>query len=117
MSSSSLVALRSAGEASSAEARRLNERRRNIIVLIQQHLIENGEVDLCIAGDEAYSLSMMPNDVLFYHLLGYIETAEKLQQEAGAAASKVTTSVHLSLCGIYDVIELLRYLDVKISLK
>ena len=60
MSSSTLMALRANSEANTAEQKRLADKRRNILVLIHQHLIENG----------------------------YIEAAERLQHEAGNVISK-----------------------------
>ena len=58
--SSTLMALRANSEAATAEQKRATEKRRNILVLIHQHLIENG----------------------------YVEAAERLQHEAGSVISK-----------------------------
>ena len=52
MATSSLVALRAVTEAGSAEQKRLLERKRNIIILIHQHLIENG----CYINSELYNI-------------------------------------------------------------
>lgn len=58
--SSTLMALRANSEAATAEQKRATEKRRNILVLIHQHLIENG----------------------------YVEAAERLSHEAGSVISK-----------------------------
>ena len=58
--SSTLLALRANSEANTAEQKRIVEKRRNILVLIHQHLIESG----------------------------YFEAAERLQHEAGSVISK-----------------------------
>ena len=44
--SSSLLSIRTATEAGTAEQRRLIERKRNIIILIHHHLVECGEFSL-----------------------------------------------------------------------
>lgn len=58
--STTMMALRANSEAATAEQKRATEKRRNILVLIHQHLIENG----------------------------YVEAAERLQHEAGSVISK-----------------------------
>ena len=58
--STTMMALRANSEAATAEQKRATEKRRNILVLIHQHLIENG----------------------------YVEAAERLQHEAGNVISK-----------------------------
>jgi katanin p60 ATPase-containing subunit A1 len=58
--SATLMALRANSEANTAEQKRLADKRRNILVLIHQHLIENG----------------------------YVEAAERLQHEAGNVICK-----------------------------
>lgn len=69
--SSTLIALRAATDAGSAEQKREMEKKRNILILINQHLIENG----------------------------YTETAERLQHEAGSVINKfeVADNIDLSL--------------------
>jgi hypothetical protein len=52
--SSSLFALKAASEAGSAEQKALREKRRNVLVLIHQHLIENGYIE----SAERYTLCM-----------------------------------------------------------
>ena len=67
----SLLAVRAQSESLSAEKKRTEERRRNILVLIHQHLIENG----------------------------YVEAAERLQHEAGNMLGKfeVADNVDMTL--------------------
>lgn len=67
----SLLAIRASSEAGAAEKKRNDERRRNILILIHQHLIENG----------------------------YVEAAERLQHEAGTFINKfeVADNVDMSL--------------------
>lgn len=67
--SSSLLAIKASSEANSAEQKRLAERKRNILVLIHQHLIESG----------------------------YIEAAERLQHESGGVLSKFTVADNVDL--------------------
>lgn len=67
--STSLLALRAAGEANSAERTRQIEKKRNILVLINAYLIENG----------------------------YIESAERLQSEAGQIISKFDVADNVDL--------------------
>ena len=67
--SSSLFALKAATDAGTAEQKRLLEKRRNIMVLIHQHLIENG----------------------------YIEAAERLQHEAGPLLGKFEVADNVDL--------------------
>jgi katanin p60 ATPase-containing subunit A1 len=69
--SSTLMALKASSEASTQEQKRLQERKRNILVLIHAYLTENG----------------------------FIEAAERLQHEAGPAISKfeVADNIDLSL--------------------
>ncbi len=70
-----------ASEAGTAEQKRTQERKRNIIVLIMQHLFENGEYEI-IAVTKFYVRS-------YEKSVGYLDTAERLQQEAGLALGKV----------------------------
>jgi len=67
----SLMAMKAQSESMSAEKKRTEERRRNILVLIHQHLIENG----------------------------YVEAAERLQHEAGTVLGKfeVADNVDMTL--------------------
>ena len=67
--SSALLAIKASSDANSAERQRQAERRRNILVLINQHLIENG----------------------------YVEAAERLQSEAGNVLSKFTAADNIDL--------------------
>lgn len=69
--STTLIALRAATDAGSAEQKREMEKKRNILILINAHLIENG----------------------------YTETAERLQHEAGSVINKfeVADNIDLSL--------------------
>ena len=67
--SSSLFALKAATDAGTAEQKRLLEKRRNIMVLIHQHLIENG----------------------------YIEASERLQHEAGPLLGKFEVADNVDL--------------------
>ena len=67
--SSALLSIRASSEAGSAEQKRQQERRRNILVLIHQHLIENG----------------------------YCEAAERLQHEAGLAMSRFEVADNMDL--------------------
>jgi len=67
--STSLLALRAAGEANSAERTRLIEKKRNILVLINGFLVENG----------------------------YIEAAERLQSEAGQIINKFDVADNVDL--------------------
>lgn len=67
--STSLLAIKASSEANTAEQKRLAERKRNILVLIHQHLIENG----------------------------YIEAAERLQHESGGVLSKFAAADNIDL--------------------
>lgn len=67
--SSSLLAIRASSEAGSAEQKRQQERRRNILVLINQHLIEHG----------------------------YCESAERLQHEAGLVMNRFEVADNMDL--------------------
>lgn len=69
--STGLLAIRASGDANNAEQKRLAERKRNILVLINQYLIEQG----------------------------YIEAAERLQSEANNVLSKfgIADNIDLSL--------------------
>ena len=67
--SSTLLSIKASSEANSAEQKRLAERKRNVLVLIHQHLIENG----------------------------YIEAAERLQHESGGVLSKFTAADNIDL--------------------
>ena len=64
-----MIALKSAAEATTAEQKRLAETRRNIIVIIHQHLIENG----------------------------YVEAAERLNHESNGIASKFGVADNIDL--------------------
>ena len=82
--SSSLMALRACSEANTAEQKRLSDKRRNILILIHQHLIENG----------------------------YVEAAERLQHEAGNVLCKfdVADNVDLGLIlGEYEAYYEMRF--------
>ena len=69
--SSSLLAIRASSEANSADQKRVAEKRRNLLVIIYHHLIENG----------------------------YIEAAERLQHETGTAIKnfEIADNVDLGL--------------------
>ena len=67
--SSSLLAIRASSEAGTAEQKRQQERRRNILVLIHQHLIEHG----------------------------YCEAAERLQHEAGLVMNRFEVADNMDL--------------------
>lgn len=82
--SSSLMALRASSEANTAEQKRLTDKRRNILILIHHHLIENG----------------------------YVEAAERLQHETGNALCKfgVADNVDLGLIlGEYEAYYEMRF--------
>ena len=82
--SSSLMALRANSEANTAEQKRLTDKRRNILILIHHHLIENG----------------------------YVEAAERLQHETGNALCKfgVADNVDLGLIlGEYEAYYEMRF--------
>lgn len=66
---SGLMAIRASSEANSAEQKRLQERKRVILVLINQHLIENG----------------------------YIEAAERLQHETGGVLGKYVAADNIDM--------------------
>lgn len=67
--SSSLMALRACSEANTAEQKRLSDKRRNILILIHQHLIE----------------------------YGYVEAAERLQHETGNVICKFAVADNVDL--------------------
>jgi katanin p60 ATPase-containing subunit A1 len=67
--STSLLSIKANSEANTADQKRLAERKRNVLVLINQHLIENG----------------------------YVEAAERLQHEAGGVLSKFTAADNIDL--------------------
>jgi katanin p60 ATPase-containing subunit A1 len=67
--SSGLLAIRAATDANSAEQKRQSERKRNILVLVNQFLIEQG----------------------------YVETAERLQQECGGVINRFATADNVDL--------------------
>mmetsp|Transcript_16336 Transcript_16336/g.24620 ORF Transcript_16336/g.24620 Transcript_16336/m.24620 type:complete len:519 (+) Transcript_16336:59-1615(+) len=85
--STSLQAIRAATEAGSAEQKRMIERKRNIIVLIYQHLVE----------------------------CGYLGAAETLMQEAGVAASKFEVADNMDLNLILSEFE--AYYELKFDKK
>eukprot|EP00644_Phytophthora_capsici_P015840 jgi/Phyca11/122940/e_gw1.49.14.1 len=74
---SSLMQLKAQNESRLAEEKRLIDRRRNVLVLMLQHCTENG----------------------------YLQTAEKLQQEAGVALSKFEVVENLDLLRIVQEYE------------
>jgi len=67
--SSSLIAIRATADANTAEQKRLQERKRNILVLINNYLVE----------------------------AGYIESAERFQHEAGGAMNKFVVADNIDL--------------------
>ncbi len=67
--SNSLLAIRAASESNTAEQKRASERKRNVLILINQHLIENG----------------------------YIESAERLQHESGGVLNKFVGADNVDL--------------------
>jgi katanin p60 ATPase-containing subunit A1 len=67
--STSLLAIKASSEANTAEQKRLVERKRNILVLVHHHLIENG----------------------------YIEAAERLQHESGGVLTKFAAADNIDL--------------------
>ena len=67
--SNSLLAIKASSEANTAEQKRLAERKRNLLVLINQHLIENG----------------------------YVEAAERLQHESGGVLTKFAAADNIDL--------------------
>ncbi|KAL4163864.1 Katanin p60 ATPase-containing subunit A-like 2 [Phytophthora ramorum] len=74
---SSLMQLKAQNESRLAEEKRLIDRRRNVLVMMLQHCTENG----------------------------YLQTAEKLQQEAGVALSKFEVVENLDLLRIVQEYE------------
>ncbi|ETL97426.1 hypothetical protein F442_05628 [Phytophthora nicotianae P10297] len=74
---SSLVQLKAQNESRLAEEKRLIDRRRNVLVMMLQHCTENG----------------------------YLQTAEKLQQEAGVALSKFEVVENIDLLRIVQEYE------------
>lgn len=66
---SSLHAIRASGESNAAEQKRNQERKKNLLVLVHNYLLENG----------------------------YIDTYEKLTQEAGSSISKFTIADNIDL--------------------
>jgi katanin p60 ATPase-containing subunit A1 len=75
--STSLLAIKASSEANTAEQKRLAERKRNVLVLIHQHLIENG----------------------------YIEAAERLQHESGGVLSKFAAADNIDLIMVLNEYE------------
>lgn len=76
--SSALMAIKASGDANTAEQKRLQDRKRNILSLVNHFLIENG----------------------------YIESAERLQHETGGSVSKFTVADNIDLnliMGEYEV--------------
>lgn len=67
--SSTLLSIKASSEANTAEQKRLAERKRNVLVLINQHLIENG----------------------------YVEAAERLQHESGGVLTKFVAADNIDL--------------------
>lgn len=67
--SSTMMAMRASSDSSSAEQKRLAERRKGILILIHQHLLENG----------------------------YIDAATKLVQEAGQVITKFEVADNMDL--------------------
>lgn len=67
--SNSLMAIRAAGESNTAEQKRASERKRNVLILINQYLVENG----------------------------YIEAAERLQHETGGVLNKFVAADNMDL--------------------
>lgn len=65
-----------ATEAGTAEQKRLIEKKRNILILINQYLIECGRLYII-------------DEYILNYIKGYFETAERLQHEAGPTISKV----------------------------
>jgi hypothetical protein len=63
------MALKASSEANTQEQKRLQERKRNILVLTHQYLVENG----------------------------FIEAAERLQHEAGPSISKFEAADNMDL--------------------
>ncbi|KAF4030858.1 ATPase family associated domain-containing protein lid 3 [Phytophthora infestans] len=74
---SSLMKLKAQNESRLAEEKRLIDRRRNVLVMMQQHCTENG----------------------------YLQTAEKLQQEAGVTLSKFEVVENIDLLRIVQEYE------------
>lgn len=85
--SSSLVAIRAQSDAGMAEQKRLAERKKNLIVLIHDFLIESG----------------------------YIDTASKLNSEASAITSKLTSADNIDLMMILGEFE--AYYEMKFDKK
>lgn len=67
--STTLMAIRAAGESNTAEQKRATERKRNVLVLINQYLIDNG----------------------------YFESSERLQHESGGVVNKFVAADNLDL--------------------
>jgi katanin p60 ATPase-containing subunit A1 len=65
----SLIAIKASSEAITAEQKRLVEKKRNVLVLVNQYLIENG----------------------------FIETAERFQHEAGSSINKFIAADNIDL--------------------
>jgi katanin p60 ATPase-containing subunit A1 len=95
-----------ATEAGSAEQKRLIERKRNIIILIHQHLVECGKQDRFI-------LTKALCDLYIYS--GYLGAAEALQAEAGVAASKFEVADNMDLTLILSEYE--AYYEMKFDKK
>lgn len=67
--STTLMAIRAAGESNTAEQKRNTERKRNVLILINQYLVENG----------------------------YFESSERLQHESGGLVNKFVAADNLDL--------------------
>jgi katanin p60 ATPase-containing subunit A1 len=99
-------------DAGTAEQKRQIERKRNIIVLIHQHLVENGGLLVCSCLSK-YAASY--SDCIVFHFLGYIEAAERLQKEAGIACSRFEVADNVDLQLIYSEYE--SYYELKFDKK
>ena len=85
--SSTLMAIRAAGESNTAEQKRATERKRNVLILINQYLVENG----------------------------YFESSERLQHESGGLVNKFVAADNLDLSLILGEYE--AYYEMKFDKK
>jgi hypothetical protein len=85
--SNSLMAIKASGDAATAEQKRTQERKRNILVLINHYLVENG----------------------------YTEAAERLQHETSGAVSKFSAADNVDLSLILSEFE--SYYEMKFDKK
>jgi katanin p60 ATPase-containing subunit A1 len=83
----SLISIRATTDANSAEQKRIQERRKNLMILVHQYLIENG----------------------------YIESAERFQAETNSMTSKFTVADNVDLMSI--LIDFESYYEIRFDKK